>query len=89
MGSAKKTLLKRLPDKLKAVIKPESEETVIKLWKVTNAVIKNKDLQHVDKEPDESLWCLSNSYYFDKLYALLGQNNLTSQDVRQYFFEVL
>jgi hypothetical protein len=35
MGSAKKLLLKKLPDKLKGVIMPDTEEAVIKLWKVS------------------------------------------------------
>lgn len=63
MGSAKKTL-KKLPDKLKGVIIPETEEAIIKLWKVSNAVISiliNKDLRHLDREHDESLCYVSNS----------------------------
>lgn len=35
MGSAKKLLLKNLPSKLPGIIKPETSETVIKIWKVT------------------------------------------------------
>lgn len=35
MGSAKKILLEKLPSKLKDIIRPETSETVINLWKVT------------------------------------------------------
>ena len=34
MGSNKKLLLQKLPSKLGDVVKPETGETVIKLWKV-------------------------------------------------------
>jgi hypothetical protein len=34
MGSDKKLLLKALPDKLPGVIRPQSSETVVKIWKV-------------------------------------------------------
>ena len=34
MGSDKKLLLQKLPSKLGDVVKPETGETVIKLWKV-------------------------------------------------------
>ena len=33
-GSAKKLLLKRLPDNLKGIIKPGTDDNIIKLWKV-------------------------------------------------------
>ena len=33
-GSAKKLLLKRLPDNLKRIIKPGTDDDIIKLWKV-------------------------------------------------------
>ena len=33
-GSAKKLLLKRLPDNLKGIIKPGTDDDIIKLWKV-------------------------------------------------------
>lgn len=34
LGSDKKLLLKALPDKLPGVIRPQSSETVVKIWKV-------------------------------------------------------
>jgi hypothetical protein len=34
MGSDKKLLLKTLPNKLATIIKPETSETVIQIWKV-------------------------------------------------------
>lgn len=34
MGSDKKLLLKTLPDKLDGIIKPETSETVVQIWKV-------------------------------------------------------
>lgn len=34
MGSDKKLLLQSLPDKLKGILKPETSETVIQIWKV-------------------------------------------------------
>ena len=34
MGSDKKILMKKLPDKLEGVVKSETSETVVKIWKV-------------------------------------------------------
>jgi hypothetical protein len=36
MGSDKKLLLNKLPNKLGAVTRPEISETVVKIWKVCN-----------------------------------------------------
>lgn len=38
MGSDKKLLLKRLPDKLHGIIRPETSDTVVQLWKVINVM---------------------------------------------------
>ena len=38
MGSDKKLLLKALPDKLPGVIRPETSETVTKIWKVLHDI---------------------------------------------------
>ena len=44
MGSDKKLLMKSLPDKLGQVVRPETSDTVVKIWRV--CIIVNLGLEH-------------------------------------------
>lgn len=50
-GSAKKLLLQRLPDKLKGVIKPDTDDDVIQLWKVKFNPIPSTIFWYIDLQP--------------------------------------
>lgn len=85
MGSDKKLLLKKLPDKLGPVIRPGCSQVVVKLWKVC--------LSHYSNSIWHFIRCTFNAFNcflqdFADLYMMLTTPDPTSVQITKYFEKV-
>ena len=91
MGSDKKILLKELPPKLHNVIKPETRDVVIKIWKVTASflIIQIEVYKNVFAEKK---MLIAVYYYseqdFNELYKMFDEQNPTDGYAEDYFEKV-
>ena len=79
MGSDKKLLLENLPEKLTGVIRPETSETVIKIWKVYCSIC----LLHIWTTVFVILYIQKYTFLYE-LYAILGCNNPIDEQIMDF-----
>ena len=91
MGSDKKILLKELPPKLHGILKPETKDVVIKIWKVTTTCIIIQMYVYVYFFSEKILFIAKYCYSeqdFDELYKMFDEQNPTDDYAEDYFQKV-